>query len=1546
MGLSHRPYIGTFVMGNRQVVRHTPDALVYINGNTSIPGCPKCNSFIDIQKFVTSVSVDAGTDPGAASGGITLSVPPHHLDSFARDAQFVLHPGLEVHIYMRGYFPVSGMYSNFLNAGESDGTFLDDMGMSGSDLNQLLAYPYYHTFHGVVTGVQQNWSPGAQQITLQCGSMLHFWNYHLVSTNASWFGARPDNSQTRSSLLGHNFTGMHPYEIIYTLHNDTAGAAAGISYVMEEKTNRDARSSVTGESLFSMNLKYWERRFARRDIKLRMHGFNGSMFNTAQAAFLSRLKSEELTALIRSRYAVGLEKKPSSILSAAPARIARLLDEAKRLGLDFTSLETQNSDAKSTVNTNIAEMIAFVKDLGQMAQDNSFESTYESKHDVAVKVCEVTGFEFYQDVDGDLVFKPPMYNLDTSSSRVYRLEEIDIISINFDEKEPQATYCTVKGSHFRNLHGHGLQGQWGVQGQYIDYRLVAQFGWRPATVETAYYNDPKSMFFAAINRLDLMNAPVKSASVTIPLRPELRPGYPLYVPYLDCFYYCNSFAHSYVQGGQCTTTLQLNAKRAKFFAPGRPSKAMEGIAAIDLGNPALPPIPLQVDANDGKRKLAGFPNVVMALDPYQLDPTFFFVGADIDNLDSPETLQGLLKMAVDQGVLTADPNQPGYYWMSTDENHIVTYYYDVGADTSKGNQSDKAVPLQQTAQLYLDRRREQARIQKARSEQVAATDLRLAEQQRKIRQLRQDNPNYDDSQDTSTLQELFEERRELQAEFDAATEDVQVGTPGDGTSDLVALLRKVNAAFLRGPAGESFADLNQTSTILDLLANKKASMSDGALPGVYRYYSASHPEPEHQGQPILRVEHKDGKKNIVRDSPLLTTDAAVDEVLTFVSTEGLQSVLNGSPPQAKLEYRKPQWGLKVLTTEAGGKVIPTNRIQELMFAVHSIAGGVKRASTTEGKNLTSTPAGLRAGLQQTFRLACQNAISTDIPQTVFDPVVAEFNELIQSAVQQALAVRDRASGDIGTVEPLPPVVDNYTTEPIDINGRLVDPQQPLNLYGFSDDPRSQDLDAELRQITSGSVTSQFGGRADPIEAQEGNHVVKQHAGTDISAIEGTPINAASEGTVKIAGVVGNYGNAVYLDHGNNLVTIYGHMQSFIVKKGDRVKKGQLIGYVGSTGKSTGNHLHFEIRENGQPVDPRRSRLFQQYPTRTGWIMIADALANRVHDKLLGVQVGNWLKLMKDSGMSAEVQDQVRTAFYQSLLGSYGVASSSAQDNRTGAKAVTNENIQTSPVFPVSDAQGYEVFGTFRYGRGVNIDPTGVFDTLHRIDPFSMLDSKTVQDMVDSLVSEEPLYTEREIRDANGKPTGRFEKVPLTQDVQERAATAFRKNLTDQQILDFGLASNNGNPTLLDFNLSNWIADKSKDGVMKIPLINAGYSLADLDLNAGQNICTCKAAEADVLLAMADQMAFTPLVTSPDQPNARTGDQVTQWVREATHRAIPQWVQSRGAVAGDNVGRTPVSFIQTTETVARDWSQVAEEIRSRAETIRQQIQGLENPLAGN
>jgi murein DD-endopeptidase MepM/ murein hydrolase activator NlpD len=116
----------------------------------------------------------------------------------------------------------------------------------------------------------------------------------------------------------------------------------------------------------------------------------------------------------------------------------------------------------------------------------------------------------------------------------------------------------------------------------------------------------------------------------------------------------------------------------------------------------------------------------------------------------------------------------------------------------------------------------------------------------------------------------------------------------------------------------------------------------------------------------------------------------------------------------------------------------------------------------------------------------------------------------------------------------------------------------------------------------GPITSSFGEREDPFNG-EGTF----HSGVDISAGFGDPVRAAADGIVEYASVASGYGREILISHGNGIETLYGHLSGFAVTGGQQVTRGQVIGYVGMSGRSTGPHLHYEVRIHNTPVNPHR-----------------------------------------------------------------------------------------------------------------------------------------------------------------------------------------------------------------------------------------------------------------------------------------------------------------------------------------------------------------------
>jgi len=145
---------------------------------------------------------------------------------------------------------------------------------------------------------------------------------------------------------------------------------------------------------------------------------------------------------------------------------------------------------------------------------------------------------------------------------------------------------------------------------------------------------------------------------------------------------------------------------------------------------------------------------------------------------------------------------------------------------------------------------------------------------------------------------------------------------------------------------------------------------------------------------------------------------------------------------------------------------------------------------------------------------------------------------------------------------------------------LVRDELKLALSSLVEDSKSSIAVPNFVVPAEGRITSAFGARMDPFHRGR-----RFHAGIDIANVKMSEIKAAADGVVTFVGRRGGYGRAIIIDHGNGFKTEYGHLRKYTVKKGDVVRTGDIIAGMGSSGRSTGTHLHFEIRKNDKPVDP-------------------------------------------------------------------------------------------------------------------------------------------------------------------------------------------------------------------------------------------------------------------------------------------------------------------------------------------------------------------------
>jgi murein DD-endopeptidase MepM/ murein hydrolase activator NlpD len=214
-----------------------------------------------------------------------------------------------------------------------------------------------------------------------------------------------------------------------------------------------------------------------------------------------------------------------------------------------------------------------------------------------------------------------------------------------------------------------------------------------------------------------------------------------------------------------------------------------------------------------------------------------------------------------------------------------------------------------------------------------------------------------------------------------------------------------------------------------------------------------------------------------------------------------------------------------------------------------------------------------------------------------------LENLLNMKTRKAIVQSDNAVGGPGTVDQkqlahlldnradslnLDDIKDEFAQMQKDGEGVL---QNYHDISSYIKDQHELYRSTPINWPTKGRLTSFFGFRKFPLDAIEPGeqaeepHRAEFHRGIDIANADGTPVYATADGVVRIASWQGGYGRLVVLDHGRGYRTYYGHNSKFAVKAGDVVKRGQIISYMGTSGMSTGYHLHYEVWHNGQALNP-------------------------------------------------------------------------------------------------------------------------------------------------------------------------------------------------------------------------------------------------------------------------------------------------------------------------------------------------------------------------
>jgi murein DD-endopeptidase MepM/ murein hydrolase activator NlpD len=295
----------------------------------------------------------------------------------------------------------------------------------------------------------------------------------------------------------------------------------------------------------------------------------------------------------------------------------------------------------------------------------------------------------------------------------------------------------------------------------------------------------------------------------------------------------------------------------------------------------------------------------------------------------------------------------------------------------------------------------------------------------------------------------------------------------------------------------------------------------------------------------------------------------------------------GSPKYTVLIANRQTGAVRRLTVGRRPAVLILAAVLSIPVLVGLVGLGALWAGQAETERVAQHTEALRIENESYRAAAGELAAQISTLQTAITELGedAQLDPAAKRAIDNLPAlVRNRAMGRGGTA-PTPPTVASSLTSPDNplgiLQGLLGSLEARLETVRSGID-RQQALAAATPSIwpVVGYLSSMFGNRPDPFTGAR-----DFHPGLDISASAGTPIRATADGVVESAGYAGNYGNAVVLRHGFGLSTRYGHMSRIGVLTGLKVKRGDVIGYVGSTGRATSAHLHYEILLNGRSLDP-------------------------------------------------------------------------------------------------------------------------------------------------------------------------------------------------------------------------------------------------------------------------------------------------------------------------------------------------------------------------
>jgi hypothetical protein len=390
---------------------------------------------------------------------------------------------------------------------------------------------YYKIFWGMVSSVTQNWSNGVTSISISCRDILRWWELSTATLNPAFlYGFTPNQYE----FWGNKFAGMNAYAIILSLAKEAMGDFSHTAGSFNQfRPELGAEKAAAGQ-LTSSIIAYWQLKFGSFWNSLVLYGTSGQAYTFAS---------------------LDKNKSPLEVSKEIFAQEVTLLGRNPQ-----TRVLTQDPE----------EIAVFRKEIPKVVDINLMQAEQRSKLQIAMECRDQAGYEFYCDTTGDIVFKPPFYNLNVIPNKPTSwIQDFEIIDDSVTDSEAEVyTHIIASGNVFAGDIDTGIADEITAPrtGVY-DFHLLRRYGWRKYEFSAEWAGDAKRLSYYLYDMLDRANAKRTYGNITIPMRPELRMGFPVWIPKYDSFFYINGISHNFSVGGQGTTVLTLTAKRGKFIAP-------------------------------------------------------------------------------------------------------------------------------------------------------------------------------------------------------------------------------------------------------------------------------------------------------------------------------------------------------------------------------------------------------------------------------------------------------------------------------------------------------------------------------------------------------------------------------------------------------------------------------------------------------------------------------------------------------------------------------------------------------------------------------------------------------------------------------------------------------------------------------------------------------------------------------------------------------------------------------------------------------------------